>query len=1272
LVRQSKTGRRWRDASITILILINCMVGKANATDLGSSATGYVLTPAGNPYNVIAGAYIDTSTQSSDAIYGDIDHDGPWTLTNNGSVIGGHFPIQFDSPAVIVNNGSVITQSSTAIALYDGGNVTNSAGASIVGHLDGVFANNSDSSVTNGGDIGGSALDITKAQSGVHLPSGGTVINLATGRIAGYGPAILANSATTVQNAGVILSANGTGIDLTEGTAGVGSVVYNSGSITGADGTAILFGPENNTLILAGTSAITGIVDASAHGVSTTNTLILGGTGSGRFDMSSLGATEQYRGFDILQKNDSGIWTFTGTNGAAQTWLVSGGGVEMAGRLTGSVIATPGATGIDIEVVSGGAIIASSGNAVSVNDSSRVVNSGLISSSADGAAAVIANGAGTSVVNAGSIAATGSAAGIAINASTGAASLTNEQGGSITSAAGNAVQAGSNVSILNSGSIAATGGSGAGITIDASTGPTTLLNKQGGSINSAAGVAVQAGSNVSITNAGSIAAEGANGTGVMIDALTGSSSLTNELGGSIASAAGNAVQAGSNVSIVNAGSIVATGGSGAGMTIDASTGPTTLLNKQGGSIKSAAGVAVQAGSNVSITNVGTIATEGQNGTGVMIDAVTGSSSLTNELGGSITSAGGAAVQAGSNVSVYNAGTLAGNGAAVSFTGSNNRLTLDSGSQVSGDLDGGNGSANALVLQGSGTLSGRTYGFSTLAMQGADWTVSSSVQIGSSSAIESGTLRLTGTLISPAITVAPGATLTGTGTLNGALTVQGVIAPGVTGTAATAVLQPLAIGTLSVTGSYVQTAGSRYEANVSPQGIDLISVDGTTTLQGGTVQARLRAGLFTPSDTYKIISTTSGLNGTYSGITVSNPFVLPTLVYDANNAYIHVQRGFQFAGGTPNQIAVEAALDHGVAGIGAGALPTSDFLSVTGDLLNLEGSSAYAALDQLGAEAYTAFPNAHFEAARLGMDAIDSRLTAARTTGACAAGEATALPANGTRACSWINVLGSTGSTGGYDTWLGQQTSLAGVISGVDYRVAPQFTLGAALIAVHGNTSTDTLPVHGQFDTYQAALYGSYVPGAYWLQATIGYARNDDEMKRSLLFTDTPRTALGNVDGNQYFASLRNGVDLPMAKFGVFTPFVALEMQSVESPAFTETGADSANLAVAGNTANSMRSLLGAQWRKDIDWIGRAWSLNAQLAWAHQYGMQTQAINASFEGAADSDFTVHGSGPARDMAQVGLGARVELGRQIHAVLRYDGEFGGGGHTHAGSAGVDYRW
>jgi outer membrane autotransporter protein len=165
------------------------------------------------------------------------------------------------------------------------------------------------------------------------------------------------------------------------------------------------------------------------------------------------------------------------------------------------------------------------------------------------------------------------------------------------------------------------------------------------------------------------------------------------------------------------------------------------------------------------------------------------------------------------------------------------------------------------------------------------------------------------------------------------------------------------------------------------------------------------------------------------------------------------------------------------------------------------------------------------------------------------------------------------------------------------------------------------------------------------------------MKRSVFFTDTPRTALGSVDANQYFALLRNGVDLPVGKFGVLAPFVELEMQHAESPGFTETGADSVNLAVSGNTANSMRSLLGAQWRKEFDWLGHAWNLDG---------------GRSFEGATDSAFTIHGSGPARDAAQVGLGARVSLGRQVHALMRYDGEFGGGGHTYAGRAGFDYRW
>ncbi|WP_438395883.1 autotransporter domain-containing protein [Caballeronia sp. DA-9] len=1213
-VSRERKEHCWIGLLATMIALANCMPDLANATDLPSSQTGYVLSPADNPFTVAPNTLIDATAHV--AIYGEPNDAITWTLTNNGVVISPYFAVEFDSPAAILNNGSMRSNTTTGVALYNGGDVVNSAGAFIVGHRDAIYANGSASIVTNAGTIGGSAEDVTTVQSGVHLPAGGTVVNLATGTIVGYGPGILSNAATRVLNDGVIISLSGTAIDLSAGSGG--SFVSNSGGITGSGGTAILFGPGDDTLLLTGTSSIVGVIDAGTG----SNTLILGGTKDGSFDISRLGSSAQYRGFDTLRKDDSGAWTLAGANSGTQNWLIGGGGISVAGQLSGSVLAQPGVTGVDIEVLPGGSVHASSGNAVLVNDASRVVNRGSIASSADGVAAVLATGSATSVENAGFIASQGAnGIGVAIDAPTGSASLTNELGASITSAAGNAVQAGSNVSIIN---------------------------------------------------AGMIAGSSVNGTGVAISAAAGSASLTNKLGGSISGANGISVSTGSNVSISNAGAIAASGATGTGVAIDAPAGFVGLINQRGASIKGGNGVSARSGSNVSIENAGVIAAQGMNGTAVSIDAPNGVASLTNEQGASINSAAGVAVLGGSNVSIVNVGTISGQAAALRFTGSNNRLTLASGSDVSGDIDGGMGSSNALMLQGAGTLSSRTSGFSTLAVQDADWTVSGPVSIASDSTIRNSTLTLTGSLSSPAITVASDATLNGTGTLKGALAMQGVIAPGVPSTLATTGPQPLATGTLSVAGSYMQASGSRYEADITPQGNDLIAVDGTATLQGGLVLVRLRAASFSPTDTYTILSTTAGLTGVFSGMTTVNPFVSASLTYDANNAYLHVQRGFQFAGGTPNQIAVEAALDHGVAQIGAGVSPTRDFLGVAGDLLSLEGSSAYAALDQLSAEAYAAIPNAHFEAARLGMNAIDNRLGAARVAGECAADEAGASPVNAERVCSWISVLGSTGRLGGYDTWLGQQTSVGGVISGIDYRIAQKVTIGAALAAMHGNTSTSTLPVHGQFDTYQAAFYGSYAPGLYWLQALAGYARNSDDMKRSVFFTDTPRTALGSVDGNQYFATLSNGVDVSMGKIGVVSPFVSLEMQRVQTPAFNESGADSVNLAVSANTANSMRSLLGARWRNGFGLLGHAWSVNGELAWIHQYGARTQAVSASFEGATDSGFTVHGSGPARDAMQAGVGVHVALGQRMHAGLRYDGEFGGGGHTHAASVGFDYRW
>ena len=288
-----KRDHRSLRLSIAFLALVNGAMQTARATDLTSSQTGYVLSPGDNPFTVVTDARIDTRTNGGIALYGSASQAVTWTLTNHGSIAGAYFAIEFDSFASILNNGPVSSASTTALALYGGGKIVNATGASIVGPRDAVYANAADSVVINAGEMGGSAVDNSSSQAGIHLPSGGTITNLPTGRITGLGSAILADSATTLLNEGAITSLNGVAIDLSASMTGTrtGSVVSNSGSITGRGGTAILFGPNDDTLLITGTSIIVGIVEAGGHSVTGTNTLILGGGDAGSFDISGVGAT---------------------------------------------------------------------------------------------------------------------------------------------------------------------------------------------------------------------------------------------------------------------------------------------------------------------------------------------------------------------------------------------------------------------------------------------------------------------------------------------------------------------------------------------------------------------------------------------------------------------------------------------------------------------------------------------------------------------------------------------------------------------------------------------------------------------------------------------------------------------------------------------------------------------------------------------------------------------------------------------------------------------
>ncbi|WP_425104885.1 autotransporter domain-containing protein [Ancylobacter sp.] len=109
-----------------------------------------------------------------------------------------------------------------------------------------------------------------------------------------------------------------------DGVVGSGLTVINGGTITagrwgegGAAANAITFTGGTNTLQIQTGSVINGNVVASG-----TSTLQLGGLGSATFDVSQIGGTAQYQGFNAFEKVGSSTWTLTGTAIAPTSWSV--------------------------------------------------------------------------------------------------------------------------------------------------------------------------------------------------------------------------------------------------------------------------------------------------------------------------------------------------------------------------------------------------------------------------------------------------------------------------------------------------------------------------------------------------------------------------------------------------------------------------------------------------------------------------------------------------------------------------------------------------------------------------------------------------------------------------------------------------------------------------------------------------------------------------------------------------------------------------------------
>lgn len=520
-------------------------------------------------------------------------------------------------------------------------------------------------------------------------------------------------------------------------------------------------------------------------------------------------------------------------------------------------------------------------------------------------------------------------------------------------------------------------------------------------------------------------------------------------------------------------------------------------------------------------------------------------------------------------------------------------------------------------------------------------------------VNQGRLAINGSLLS-AVTVNDSGILGGNGSI-AALTAKsgGTVAPG------------NSIGTLQVAGDVTFEPGSTYAVELSPTSSDQIIASGKAVIEGATVSLSLENSptLLTTSEAktllgnqYNILQAAGGIEGRFGAVVPDYLFLGGTLDYSASGIQLAVVRNatsFTSAGQTPNQRAVAAAAEQ----LGAGN-PLYETL-----LLSPTAAVAQQAFQQLSGEIHPAIGTLLINDSRYLRDAVGERL---REHDLFDAGAPTDDRSN-----AWLKVLGAWGkSDGGHDN-ASSNSSIGGLLAGVDGFITEDTRLGF----VTGYSDSSLSMGDG---THSSASVDSYHLGAYLgheidaLRLSVGgaYSWHRIDVKRDLQFNGVSGKQKSKRDATsaQLFTEAAYRLDLqPIA----LEPFANLAYVHLNTESFSEKG-DAAALKGGENNRDVVLSTLGLRASKAIALSDQQQlELSGTLGWQHNLSNTRSEDHLAFVNG-NTAFSVQSVSMDRDAAVVGARAGLALGRDTRLNLDYNGLLGSREKDHGVGLTLDWQF
>jgi outer membrane autotransporter protein len=566
----------------------------------------------------------------------------------------------------------------------------------------------------------------------------------------------------------------------------------------------------------------------------------------------------------------------------------------------------------------------------------------------------------------------------------------------------------------------------------------------------------------------------------------------------------------------------------------------------------------------------------------------------------------------------------------------------------------------------------------------------------STTLSNGTLAMSGgTLDSPEVLIS-GGLLTGEGTIIAAGGNTGVCNTGVCNTGGTV----MPIGTLAIQGNYTQTGGGVLAYQLSPAGASgTLAVSGVATL-GGTLTAGIAPGLYGLSTNYSVL-TAGSVNGQFAQVP-SAPSIFLSLITTYNPTSVDLTINRTPFGAVPglsnNQRAVGNALEaaYSTSLTGQQALFYENLLaSTTTNVLTQLSGEANAGAGQIAAfqltNEFLLLMLNPFGLDRGGFGAagpeptggVISRFAPERETSPDVAQAYAAVTPNERTATYWTprwNVwaaaFGGANNTNGDPAGAGIHdfaARTAGIAAGVDYKVTADTLIGFALAGGGTDWGLAQGLGGGHSDAFQAGLYGSQLFGPAYLSGALAFANYWMASSRSVVVASID-TLNASFDAQSWAGRAEAGYKLAWAPVNL-TPYAAVQAQSFHSPNFSEASSSGSNLYAlnyASHTGSVTRAELGSWLSNNYVLAGDAGAvLFGRAAWAHDWQNGLQA-SPTFLTLPTASFIVNGAKPASDLAVVTAGAELRLAGGISLMGKFDGEFGQGTSTYAGTARVRYVW